>query len=92
MLADDDSKRLRAELNGHPAFDELKRWAHEQRDLYLRNLAKALFLNPAAVTEAAVGEKSAFFRGMNFVLNQPFFSAKSLEGELERKEPDNEPR
>jgi hypothetical protein len=44
----------------------------------------ALWRRPDDVTQAALREKAAFFRGMNIVLNQPFFSAKALERALEQ--------
>ena len=85
-VKNEDAKRLRAELSANPAFAALKEWAHEQRDLYLANLARSLFTNPDLVTEAALREKAAFFRGVNIVLNQPFFDGKLLKKELEQKD------
>jgi ATP-dependent helicase YprA (DUF1998 family) len=85
-LNDDDQKRLRAELQSNPAFSALRDWAHEQRDKYLANLAQTIWTNPDIVTETALREKAAFFRGMNVVLNQPFFSARALKDEVERKD------
>lgn len=79
----DDNKQLIASLNQNPAWHTLKQWSHSQRDAYLQNLAQALWKDPDKVTEAALREKAAFFRGMNTVLNQPFFSAKALERAIE---------
>jgi hypothetical protein len=73
-----------AALKANPEFDALKNWARQQRDGYMHNLARALWENPDNVTTAALREKAAFFRGMNIVLNQPFFSAKALERALEQ--------
>ena len=64
----------------------MKEWAHEQRDRYLLNLAQTIWQNPDVVTEQALREKAAFFRGMNVVLNQPFFNAKALERELDGRD------
>lgn len=73
-----------ASLKSHPAWDELRRWTHQQRDQYLVNLAGVIFADPDKVTEAALREKAAFFRGMNTLLNEPFFSAKALERAAEK--------
>lgn len=72
-----------AQLNANPAWDALKAWAQQQRDSYMANLAQAIWKNPDVLNEAGVREKAAFFRGMNTLLNQPFFSAQALKRAVE---------
>lgn len=74
---------LVAQLEQHPAWAELREWTKEARDGYLNNLAQSIWKNPDSVTEAALREKAAFFRGMNTLLNQPFFTAKGLQRAVE---------
>jgi hypothetical protein len=82
--ADDEQQRMIAWLKTSPEFAALGEWSRQQRDGYLAKLAEALWRRPDDVTQAALREKAAFFRGMNIVLNQPFFSAKALERALEQ--------
>jgi hypothetical protein len=80
----EEQRRIIAELSRSPGFAELKKWAYEQRDVYLKSLGKALFTNPDLVTASALREKAAYFRGQRDALNAPFFSANQLKTMIDK--------
>lgn len=80
-----DRKQLVAELKRQPGFDALRAWAHEIRDAYFLNLAKALF-NGESVTAEDLAYKRGYFKGINRALNEVEFSAKAVEADLQRSE------
>lgn len=83
-IPSEDQRALIAQLNTNPAWHALKVWSQQQRDGYMTNLAQTIWKNPDVLNEAAVREKAAFFRGMNTLLNQPFFSAQMLKRAVEQ--------
>lgn len=81
-----DLRALRAELHSHPAFTALKQWAIGQRTAYYQNLAKQLFENPGAISEADLEYKRGYWKGIARLLNQPFFDAQQLRADMEQTE------
>jgi hypothetical protein len=78
-------RQLVADLYAHPGFEALKRRARKLREDYYFALASDMYAKPAAVTEAALNEKRAYFKGMARILNEAWLDAKDLERDLARK-------
>jgi hypothetical protein len=81
-LSDEDRKALIAELKRQPGFDVWRAWAHEMRETYFTNLAKALYAG-TPITPEDLAFKRGYFSAMNRMFNEVDFSAKAINDDLE---------
>lgn len=74
----EQEQRLLADLARHPAWPLLRQWAIDQKDLYFKNLAQAMFANPDTVTAEDLAYKRGYFKGVFRALNEPTIINKRL--------------
>lgn len=82
LMPDEREKQVLADWAGHPGHQVMRQQLLEARETYYTQLGKTLYAQPDELTAADLRNKSAFFRGALWILNQPVFAAKSIEREL----------
>ena len=74
-------------LARHPGWAELKAEAHRARTQYFQNLANVLYTQGLdSLTAEDFAYRRGFFRGMQWLLTQPDFSAAALERALKQQQ------
>jgi hypothetical protein len=79
-----------AELSDTRGFQDLRERVRKAQVDYYTNLGREMYAKPHMVTEAALLQKQAFFRGAWFVLNTPLFEMSALARELAKTKDEDE--
>lgn len=79
-----------AELVNHPAWPILRGRVQGWRETYFKNLGDQLYQGQIVLADSDLDFKRGYFKGISRLLNEPAFTQKQLERDLNRKESDSE--
>jgi hypothetical protein len=79
-----------AEVKDTRGYQDWRARVAREKERFYTTLAREMFVNPDRVTEAALREKQAFWRGADYALNIVLFEAMAVDREFSKTKDEDE--